>query len=182
MRRRPIGSAISMFPCRSRVSRPAKMLPWLSSSSAKEAGSTSGNTASAIISSSLSAATNLVKSTISAQDPPGNSRLYMFVTSAGISFRSIAAMFRRPLVLADCRRPWRILAWDWSSLRWLKGSVLRPKSKVLSLGTKGDLRDSKGVSSRDSNRSFDVGIWLTSARFSDLALAICSRRAADDLR
>lgn len=162
-----------MFPCRSRVSSPAKMLPGLSSSSGSSMGSTSGNTESLIISSSLSAATNLVRSTLSAHAAPGlpiDSRLYMSITSAGISFKPIAAMLRRPLVRAVSRRPCRILAWDLSSLCWLKGSLDRPKSKVSSVGTNEGSDASTGSAA-------ETGCDAT--RFAALAFAICSRSAAE---
>jgi hypothetical protein len=95
----------------------------------------------------------------------------MFITSAGISRSDIAAMLSLPLVLADSSRPCKILACDWSSLRKLKGSLERPKSKVLSVGTRGD--------SSDSKTGFGADIWLDTALLAALALAICSRRAAD---
>lgn len=82
----------------------------------------------------------------------------------------MAAILRRPLVLADSRRPRIILAWDWSSLRKLKGSFESPKSNVLSVGTSGG--------SSDSKTGFDA-CACDAARFAAFALAICSRSADD---
>lgn len=153
------------------------MQPWASSSSAKFSGSTSGNNASSIISSSLSAATKRVRSTLSAQFPPlapTESKLYIFRTSDGISFRPNAAMFSLPLVLATVTRDWSTLEVEFASRLRLKGSSARPKSNVSSVGITGE---SNGPSARGVC-SCDGACWAA-ARLVAFARAICSLRAAD---
>ena len=184
-RRRPIGRLISMFPCRSSVSRPPKILPLPSSISASSSRLWSGNVDSSISSISLSAATKRVRSTVSAQDPsyvPMASASYMPMTSAGISRKFKAAMFKRPLVRAAATRARITLACD-SPLRfWLKGS--RPKSNVVSVGMTG--AESRASAPKPADKAapdvapFSPESCCEATRLAAFARAICSRSAAED--
>lgn len=137
-------------------------------------GLRSGKIESSIISNSLSAATNLVRSTLSAHDPPGFplvSRLYMFITSGGISLSPMAAILSLPLVLAVSTLLCRTFLFEPSSFCWLNGSPDNPKSKVVSVGIRGLC---SGISCAEET-------WRDAAtRFAAFALAICSLKAADD--
>lgn len=149
-----------------------------SSSSANSSGSMSGKRFSSIISSSLSAATKRVRSTLSAQLPslfPMESKLYMFRTSEGISFKPRAAIFSLPLVLAVATRAWSTLEAELASRFKLKGSSAKPKSNELSVGMTDISNDPFGRAI-----SFCAGTGSAAARLAAFARAICSRSAADD--
>lgn len=162
----------------SRFSRPAKILPRLACSSSNDEGLVSGKIKSSSSSSSLSAATKRFKSTLSAQLPskvPMLSRSYIFSTSTGISFRFKAAILSRPDVLPALTRFWRTFFLGSSPRQTLKGSLwLTPKSNPVSEGM-------IGASWSPSWFWFSAACFNW-ARLAALAFAICSRRAADDLR
>jgi hypothetical protein len=134
---------------------------------------TSGNMASGRVSSSLSAARMVVRSIISPQATVESfaSKLYMVSTSSGISFRPIAAMFKRP---SDRAPSIRLRSTDLPPFaRWLKGSSSRPKSKLAISAGSGTMTSVGGV--------LFLGGSVFACFAACLAFAICSLNAFDEL-